>query len=535
MLDIKKYENGLILLKEKNNSQKVMFSITIGAGFENDDNHHHLAHLTEHLVAFPFLNNPKLNPTEINAQTTDTNTTYWFKSKKADCYDLINEYFDGVFKFKIQDKVLNNEKKVIDIEKGLRGCSNEYEDEKNVNNATAKAGNNATSKAGNKPLNFYYEFAEVKIRKEEKKEVVETRNIKNEDVLKFYNKYYQPSNSVVYVSCNDQTILDYVESEIEKKLSNNFVQIEKKEKEKNISFYRPLKNYFIRPSVKTDQNGLVGVKILMPSVSPKHNLFYAAFLYSFYFQDFKGFNAKAYQELRVKRGLIYSLQANIEISKNLEYFSILYKTYGKNISQANRLLRKIIDDLGKNGIDKEEFKQLKKAFLEDYENYIQNDNEYHISELIHDLLDSNSLPEKNLKKIVNNIQDCKFIKDLRVEDFNNYAKIMSNIKNFFIYAEGKKVSKQDLMSFKSLRNHDYKNDYYYEKVLCGNEKYKYIKNLQRLKYSGGKISKYEKELINKKKINEMLVYNEMLEELKSNGIIVESDMDKNKTQGQSLE
>lgn len=59
------------------------------------------------------------------------------------------------------------------------------------------------------------------------------------------------------------------------------------------------------------------------------------------------------------------------------------------------------------------------------------------------------------------------------------------------------MSRKDLESFKSLRQKDYKNDYYYENMLTQGEKREYIKTLQA---SGiNNISKAERGLVVDKK------------------------------------
>lgn len=89
-----------------------------------------------------------------------------------------------------------------------------------------------------------------------------------------------------------------------------------------------------------------------------------------------------------------------------------------------------------------------------------------------------------------------WVKNTTIEDFNNYAKHISKIKNYFILGSGKNMSKKDLERFKSLRQKDYKNDYYYENMLTQGEKTEYIKTLQEDYLS---LSKAERDLVESKK------------------------------------
>lgn len=230
----------------------------------------------------------------------------------------------------------------------------------------------------------------------------------------------------------------------------------------------------------------------IPSVSKKHRLYTASLLYSEYLAGDPLYSVLL-KELRGKRGLVYYTISNIIRKNNLCFLEIYYNTFSNNIRQVNRLIRKVIDDIGKNGITKKEFEKLKKNYIKQSNYQLDSNSEIYLDDVCIKLLKSDKIKGIGLEKS----DYIDWIKNTTLEEFNTYAKHISRIKNYFLIGNGKNMSRKDLESFKSLRQKDYKNDYYYENMLTQGEKREYIKTLQA---SGiNNISKAERGLVVDKK------------------------------------
>ncbi len=72
-----------------------------------------------------------------------------------------------------------------------------------------------------------------------------------------------------------------------------------------------------------------------------------------------GFGSRLMEEIRVKRGLAYSIYSHTVLNKTNSYFTGYMQTQLKNEKKAKKLIVKIIDDFIKNGVTKDELKTAK--------------------------------------------------------------------------------------------------------------------------------------------------------------------------------
>lgn len=460
------------LIVDPKKSDYVNFSLYVGVGQKDDLQYDQTAHLLEHMIV---KKNLKIfnEAIDFNAKTGYDYTQFYFKSKKEEFISHFYCFINNLIDFTIEDGSLKVEKNIVDVEmNSIRNANkmNEVEDELDF------AENN----------NFIIPF------KKDYPILLSTKNISKEILLDFFNKHYIADNMIFSLQTDDEKIVKCVENVLSKKLEK--LKFEQKSLNSNVSdfeqksFYAPLQNYYIIQTKEEDSK----VTLNIPSVSKKHRLYTASLLYSEYLAGDPLYSVLL-KELRGKRGLVYYTISNIIRKNNLCFLEIYYNTFSNNIRQVNRLIRKVIDDIGKNGITKKEFEKLKKNYIKQSNYQLDSNSEIYLDDVCIKLLKSDKIKGIGLEKS----DYIDWIKNTTLEEFNTYAKHISRIKNYFLIGNGKNMSRKDLESFKSLRQKDYKNDYYYENMLTQGEKREYIKTLQA---SGiNNISKAERGLVVDKK------------------------------------
>ena len=76
-----------------------------------------------------------------------------------------------------------------------------------------------------------------------------------------------------------------------------------------------------------------------------------------------GFGSRLMEEIRVKRGLAYSVYTRLSVNKSASYMAGYLQTKLKSQEEAQKEVKKIIDDFVKNGITQEELDSAKKFYL----------------------------------------------------------------------------------------------------------------------------------------------------------------------------
>ncbi len=76
-----------------------------------------------------------------------------------------------------------------------------------------------------------------------------------------------------------------------------------------------------------------------------------------------GFGSRLMEEVRVKRGLAYSVYSNFLINKTNSYFKGFLQTKTSNAKEAKEVIIKLLENFVKNGVTQEELESAKKFYL----------------------------------------------------------------------------------------------------------------------------------------------------------------------------
>ncbi len=76
-----------------------------------------------------------------------------------------------------------------------------------------------------------------------------------------------------------------------------------------------------------------------------------------------GFGSRLMEEVRVKKGLAYSVYSRSSISKSHSSFTGYLQTKNSNLKEAEKLVKEVIVKFVKNGVTKDELEQAKKFIL----------------------------------------------------------------------------------------------------------------------------------------------------------------------------
>ena len=141
-----------------------------------------------------------------------------------------------------------------------------------------------------------------------------------------------------------------------------------------------------------------------------------------------GFGSRLMEEIRVKKGLAYSVYSSASINKSHSYFTGYLQTNLKNQEKAKKLLKEIISDFIKNGAKKEELKAAKNFIL---------GSEPLRNETLSQRLKRAFSEYYYGKKIGFYKEELAKIKDLNLKDLNAFIKTKKEILdlNFFILSK----------------------------------------------------------------------------------------------------
>jgi predicted Zn-dependent peptidase len=174
------------------------------------------------------------------------------------------------------------------------------------------------------------------------------------DVEDFYNSHMDLANMIVVIG--GDLSFDEVKASLQKLLSD--VKIGKK---------RELKRY----SVTNTNKEVVEIK---PSeqayiyfgaplhVEPNSKDLYKSKVAAFILGE-SGFGSRLMEEIRVKRGLAYSVYSRNHVNSSNSYFSGYLQTKNESLEEAKKIVKQEIEKFVKDGVSKEELKQAKKFLL----------------------------------------------------------------------------------------------------------------------------------------------------------------------------
>ncbi len=126
-----------------------------------------------------------------------------------------------------------------------------------------------------------------------------------------------------------------------------------------------------------------------------------------------GFGSRLMEEVRVKKGLAYSVYSRNNVNKSYSSFTGYLQTKTGNLDEAKKLVTKVIDDFVKNGATADELEQAKKFLL---------GSEPLRNETLSQRLGQAFLEYYNGYKLGHSKIVLKQIEDLSLKDLNNFIK-----------------------------------------------------------------------------------------------------------------
>ena len=175
-----------------------------------------------------------------------------------------------------------------------------------------------------------------------------------DDLKEFISSHLFKNNLIIQIGgkMNEEEAMD-----IAKKISSYL----KKGEVKEIPHYRASdKNETVTTYEDTEQAYIYfGSPYNMSVDSPKQVLGKIAI----FALGSSGFGSRLMEEIRVKRGLAYSVYTRFAVNRTTSYMSGYLQTKLESQDEAKKEVKKIIDDFVKNGITQEELESAKKFYL----------------------------------------------------------------------------------------------------------------------------------------------------------------------------
>ena len=336
-------DNGMKLIYEKRNSNLSSICLALEAGAVMEDSIYGVAHAVEHLVYKGTITrteddiNEKLDNIFAfqNAMTNYPYVIYYGSLLSEDIEEGIELFADILINPTFTEEAFCEEMKVVvqELQEWDSDLEQYCEDKLFLN-------------AINNRLKYPIIGKKTTI-----------HNIKNKDVIEFYNKLYNPENAVISVVTDrdEEDVIDIVNRHFSiwsKKENTN-----KKENPKEIKL-----------GIYTDvKHGSNTSRVEIISDISNLSVEELGILYIFNEYYGKGVNSYIFNELRTKRSLVYDVLTSINYEKHIGLYKIFFNTEEKNIDEAIEVIRNI-DRINYNSIDiNKMMKQykLKKLFKED--------------------------------------------------------------------------------------------------------------------------------------------------------------------------
>ena len=335
--------NGINLIYEKRNSKLSSICIALEAGAALEDDVYGVAHAVEHLV---------------------------YKGTTTKTEDDINEKLDEIFAFQ---NAMTNYPYVIyygsllseDIEEGVELFSDIlinptfteeafYEEMKVVVQELQEWDSDLEQYCEDK-LFFNSINNRLKYPIIGKKSTI--HNIKNKDVIEFYNKLYNPDNTVISIVTDraEEEIIDIINRYFSTWRKKDNLNMEETQKKLQLEIYEDIK-----PGINTSRVEIISD---ISNLSAEE----VGILHIFNEYYGKGVNSYIFNELRTKRSLVYDVLTSINYEKHIGLYKIFFNTEEKNIDEAIDIIRNV-DRINYNSIDIDKMNKqykLKKLFRED--------------------------------------------------------------------------------------------------------------------------------------------------------------------------
>lgn len=171
--------------------------------------------------------------------------------------------------------------------------------------------------------------------------------IKRENMIKFINHHYTPSNIIVTAAGNVQ------HDKLLKQVDKIFGSLKGKGKHKEESYIKTSKKKLIEFKECEQAYICMGGEGLSQRNEEKYKVFVLDSILG------GSMSSRLFQEIREKRGLVYTISSFQHAFYNAGCFAVYASTHTKNINKIIDLTFNIIDKLKKNGPTKEEIKRAK--------------------------------------------------------------------------------------------------------------------------------------------------------------------------------
>ncbi len=337
--------NGIILITEKRNTKSVAIYITVKAGSNYEPEKiagisHFLEHMlfegTKNRAAIKIANDIESLGGEINAATSTERTVYYV--------NILKKYFDvavDVLADMIQNPLFDE--KAIEKERSV------VLDEVNM--------------VMDDPKRYQWVLFQKTLYKKHPSRnpvygTVETiKGITRNDMLGYYEKYYNPNNIIISVVGNVKD----AEQKIEEKFRFKGRETERREDVEEPEQEKP--EEFVEKRDILQSYMVLGYK----TVRRTHQDSYAIDVIRSILG--RGQSSKLFDEIRVKRGLAYSLGVANEASTDYGWLAVYVGTDKKNIDAIKEIIFKEIKNLEK--VKSDELKDAKKFIEGNY--YLSNE------------------------------------------------------------------------------------------------------------------------------------------------------------------
>ncbi|NOX16485.1 MAG: insulinase family protein [Epsilonproteobacteria bacterium] len=180
------------------------------------------------------------------------------------------------------------------------------------------------------------------------------KNLKLDEVKNFYNTHIDLSNLIIVIGG------DIGKSEFVKIITPllNDIKVGKRRELKEYKVSGDEKEKIVKKD--TDQAYIYfGAPLYVKSGDEN---IYKSKVASFILGE-SGFGSRLMEEVRVKKGLAYSIYSRDNISKSYSSFTGYLQTKTDNLGEAKKLVKKVIDGFVKNGSTADELEQAKKFLL----------------------------------------------------------------------------------------------------------------------------------------------------------------------------
>ena len=193
-----------------------------------------------------------------------------------------------------------------------------------------------------------------------KKDII--NNMKRKDIMKFYKKYYIPSNCILVISGNFEKSL---ESKLPKllNLETNIKHSNPIKHSNSINHIYELCCYSKKMRIISDyrENFQITLGIAFPLFNYYDKRKYCLEILIAYLDGF--LTSKLWLELREKNPLVYGTNASYELLEEGGIFQIVYSLEKRNVYKSLELVYKILEQLKKKKIKEEEFKMFQKNVI----------------------------------------------------------------------------------------------------------------------------------------------------------------------------